>query len=177
MTRRRRDDTLASGSERQGREVSNADARDPNTLRWDRGPVPPRAAARMPPVTRLARLVRIVTLPETRGLIVAAAHSETLRDIGQRAVHDRAALVRDLRNPANARGLVRSAARHPAARELASAGLLFLPVRYLPVGWAATWVARRVLRRHVDPPADVLDAPAVEASQPLENGIPGAPEM
>ena len=94
-------------------------------------------------MTRLARLVRIVTLPETRGLIVAAAHSETLRDIGQRAVHDRAALVRDLRKPANAGHLVRSAARHPAARELASAGLMFLPLRYLPVGWAATWVAHR----------------------------------
>jgi hypothetical protein len=48
----------------------------------------------MPSVTRLGRLVRLATLPETRGLVVAAAHSETLRDIGQRAVHDRAALVR-----------------------------------------------------------------------------------
>ena len=117
----------------------------------------------MPPVTRLARLVRVVTLPETRGVIVAAAHSDTLRDIGRRAVHDRAALVRDLRNPANARGLVRSAARHPATRELASAGLMFLPVRYLPVGWAATWVTHRVLRRHLDPPAAVLDATAFGA--------------
>src|SRR5450756_2948835 len=86
----------------------------------------------MSSVTRLARLVRIVTLPETRGLIVAVAHSKTLRDIGQRAVHDRGALVRDLSNPANARDVVRSAARHPAVRELASAGLMFLPIRYLP---------------------------------------------
>ena len=117
----------------------------------------------MPPVTRLARLVRVVTLPETRGVIVAAAHSDTLREIGKGAVHDRAALVRDLRNPANARGLVRSAARHPATRELASAGLMFLPVRYLPVGWAATWVTHRVLRRHLDPPAAVLDATAFGA--------------
>ena len=60
----------------------------------------------MPPSTRLARLVRVGTLPETRGLIVAAARSETLRDIARRAVHDRAALVRDLRNPSNARNLV-----------------------------------------------------------------------
>jgi hypothetical protein len=45
----------------------------------------------MSSVTRLARLVPIVTLPESRGLIVAVAHSETLRDIGQRAVHDRGA--------------------------------------------------------------------------------------
>src|SRR5450756_2035986 len=117
----------------------------------------------MSSVTRLARLVRIVSLPETRGLIVAAAHSDTLRDIGQRAVHDRGALVRDLRNPANARDLVRDAARHPATRELANAGLMFLPLRYLPVGWAATWVAHRVLRRHIDPPAAVLDASAFGA--------------
>src|SRR5674476_584785 len=155
-----------------------SDALEPDLLQCqDRGPDPYRGTVQMPPVTRLARLVRLVTLPETRGVIVAAAHSETLRDIGQRAVHDRAALVRDLRNPANARDLVRSAARHPAAWELASAGLLFLPVRYLPLGWAATWVTRRVLRRNIDPPAEVLDAPAFEASQPLENGIPGAPEM
>ena len=125
-------------------------------------------------MTRLARLVRVVPLPETRGLIVAAAHSDTLRDIGQRAVHDRAALVRDLRNPANARDLVRSAARHPATRELASAGLMFLPVRYLPAGWAATWVTHRVLRRLLDPPADVLDASAFGVSRPLKNVTPGA---
>lgn len=130
----------------------------------------------MPSVSRLARLVRIVTLPETRGLIVAASRSHTLRDIGQRAVHDRAALVRDLRNPANARGLVRSAARHPATRELASAGLVFLPIRYVPVGWAATWVAHRVLRRYIDPPVDVLDASAFEARRPLRNVTPGAPK-
>ena len=131
----------------------------------------------MPSVTRLARLVRIVTLPETRGLIVAAAHSETLRDIGQRAVHDRAALLRDLGNPANARDLVRSAARHPAARELASAGLMFLPVRYLPVGWAATWVTRRAFRRYLDPPADVLDASALGTSRPLKNVTPEGLEV
>ena len=131
----------------------------------------------MPPVTRLARLVRLVTLPETRGVIVAAAHSETLRDIRQRAVHDRAALVRDLRNPANARDLVRSAARHPAARELASAGLMFLPLRYLPVGWAATWVAHRVVRRHLDPPAAVLDASDFGAGRPLKKVTHEAPKV
>ena len=63
----------------------------------------------MPSATRLARLVRLATLAETRGLIVAAARSQTLRDIARRAVNDRAALVRDLSNPANARDLVRSA--------------------------------------------------------------------
>jgi hypothetical protein len=130
----------------------------------------------MPPVTRLARLVRLATLPETRGLIASAARSETLRDIGQRAVHDRHALVRDLRNSANARDLVRDAARHPAARELASAGLLFLPVRYVPLGWAATWVAHRVLRRHTDPFAEVLDESSFGATRTTKNVTPAGPE-
>ena len=130
----------------------------------------------MPSVTRLARLVRVVTLPETRGVIVAAAHSQTLRDIRQRAVHNRGAFVQDLRNPANARDLVRSAARHPATRELASAGLLFLPVRYVPLGWAATWVAHRVLRRRLDPPAEVLDESSFEATRTLKNVTPAGPE-
>lgn len=106
----------------------------------------------MPTLTRLSRVVRLATLPETRGVIVAAAQSATLRAVAWRAVTDRAALVRDLRNPANARDVVRSAARHPAARELASARLMFLPGRYLPLGWAATWAANRALRRYIDPP-------------------------
>ncbi len=113
----------------------------------------------MPFVNRVVRLVRLGTFPETRGLIVAAAHSGTLRDVGRRAVHDRAALVRDLRDPAAARDLVRSAARHPAARELADASLMLLPVRYLPLGWAASWLTRRVLRRHLDPSAGVPEGP------------------
>src|SRR5450759_75835 len=87
------------------------------------------------------------------------------------------ALVRDLRKPANAGHLVRSAARHPATRELASAGLLFLPLRYLPVGWAATWVAHRVVRRHLDPPAAVLDASAFGAGRPLKNVTHEAPKV
>src|ERR1035437_5892031 len=58
-----------------------SDALEPDLLQCqDRGPDPHRGTVQMPPVTRLARLVRIVTLPETRGVIVAAAHSETLRD-------------------------------------------------------------------------------------------------
>ncbi len=125
-------------------------------------------------VTRLASLRRIATLPETRGLIVAAARSETLRDIAQRAVHDRASLVRDLRDHASARDLVRSAVRHPAGRELAGACLLMLPGRYLPLGWAATWAAHKVLRRYIDPPAEVLHPPTFEAGRPQKNVTPGA---
>lgn len=128
----------------------------------------------MPSLARLARIRRIATLPETRGLIIAATRSATLRDIAQRAVHDRAALVRDLRNPANARNLVRSAVLHPAVHELVNVGLVFLPVRYLPLGWAATWATRRVLRGHRGLPADPLDAPTSWVSRPLKNVTPGA---
>jgi hypothetical protein len=128
----------------------------------------------MASVTRLARLARLATLPETRSAIVAAGRSEILRDVARRAVHDRSALIRDLRDPANARDLVRTAARHPAARELASAGLLFLPGRYLPIGWAATWASRRILHRYLDPPAEVLEASTFGANRPLKNVTPEA---
>src|SRR5450759_75832 len=77
-----------------------SDALEPDLLQCqDRGPDPHRGTVQMPPVTRLARLVRIVTLPETRGVIFAAARSETLRDIRQRAVHDRARSCGTCANP------------------------------------------------------------------------------
>jgi hypothetical protein len=101
----------------------------------------------MPSLTRLAQVVRLGTLPETRRLIAAAARSETLRDLARRARTDRRSLVRDLRNPEGARDAIASAARHPATRELATAGLMLLPIRYLPLGWAATWAAGRVNRQ------------------------------
>ena len=126
----------------------------------------------MPSVTRLARVIRLVTLPETRGLIVAAARSDTVRDLARRAAKDRAALARDLRDPANAQTLVRSAARHPATRELASAGMLLLPMRYMPLGWAATWAAHRVLRRFLDPPAELIREPAFGAGRTARNVTP-----
>ncbi|HEX5590864.1 MAG TPA: hypothetical protein VFX65_11295 [Candidatus Limnocylindrales bacterium] len=113
-----------------------------------------------------------MTLPETRRLIVATARSETVRNLARRTVNDRAALVRDLRDPANARDLVRSAARHPATQELANAGLMFLPGRYLPLGLVATWATRRIFRRFVDPPTEVLDASAFEANRLLKKVTP-----
>jgi DNA topoisomerase-1 len=129
---------------------------------------------RMPSVTRLARAIRLVTMPETRGVIIAAARSETLRSLARRAVNDRPSLVRDLRDPANARDLIGNAARHPAARELASAGLMFLPVRYLPLGMVATWATRRLLRRYVDPPEDLPDKTIFGANRLLKNVTPEA---
>ena len=123
----------------------------------------------MPPFTRLMRLARIVTLPETRRAVLAAAHSPALRDIARRASTDRTGLLRDLRSPTHARGLLRDAVRHPATRELADASLMFLPIRYLPVGWVASRAARRVLRRFVDPPTEVIDPSAFGATRPLKN--------
>jgi hypothetical protein len=123
----------------------------------------------MPPFNRLMRLARIATLPETRRAVLAAAHSPALRDIARRASTDRTGLLRDLRSPTHARGLLRDAVRHPATRELADASLMFLPIRYLPVGWVASRAARRVLRRFVDPPTEVIDPSAFGATRPLKN--------
>jgi hypothetical protein len=104
--------------------------------------------------TRLARLGRAVTLPETRRLIVAAARSNTLRGLARRTASDRAGVLRDLRHLPRPRDLIRSAEWHAAARELANVGSLFLPVRYVPLGWIATWVATRALRRYLDRPIE-----------------------
>jgi hypothetical protein len=101
----------------------------------------------MPPLRRAWRVARLVTLPETRRLIAATARPSTLRAVAHRVATDRAGVIRDLADRRNARRLISQAARHPAAAELANAGVLLLPMRYTPLGWVATWVARRVLRR------------------------------
>jgi len=101
----------------------------------------------MPSVTNLTRIARLGTLPETRRAIQSAARSEQLRHMVRLAAHDRRALVRELRDPRAALGFVRDAVRHPATRELGSASLLFLPGRYLTLGWTAAWAGRRLLRR------------------------------
>ena len=103
----------------------------------------------MASVTRLARVARVAMLPETRRLIVAARRSSAVRTLAHRVVHDRASLVRDATHPGDPRDRIRSVARHPAARELANASLVFLPMRYLPLGWAASWAAARIVRRYV----------------------------
>src|SRR5450759_4252261 len=86
----------------------------------------------MPFVSRFIRLVGVGTFPETRGLIVAVARSGSVRGLARRAVHDRSSLVRELGDVHQARALVRAAAIHPATREFAGAGLVFLPGRFLP---------------------------------------------
>lgn len=87
----------------------------------------------MPGISRLRRLAVLGTLPETRRLIARGARPANLRAIAARARADRAALLRD-------------AVNHPAAAELANAGMLLLPLRYTPVGWAAAWALRRLTR-------------------------------
>jgi hypothetical protein len=130
----------------------------------------------MPPIAKLALLARLATLPETRGAVLAASRSETVRDIARRARSDRAGLVRELRDPATARGLIRGAATHPATRELASVGLIFVPGRYVPLGWAAMWaggrVGRRVYRRVMDPPTEVVDGRAFRPPRPQKDVTP-----
>lgn len=109
----------------------------------------------MPSVSRFVRLVGLGTFPETRGLIVAVARSGSVQGLARRAVHDPSSVVRDLGDMRQARALVRATVIHPATRELAGAGLVFLPGRFLPLGWAATWAANKVLGRYVSPIADV----------------------
>ena len=108
----------------------------------------------MPSLTGLARVARLVNLPETRKAVVAAARSRAVRELARRAAHDRAGLMRDLRHPAVSRDVVRSAVHHPATQELASAALLLLPGRFLPLGMVAAWATRRLLRRHRPHEAD-----------------------
>lgn len=98
----------------------------------------------MPSPMRLARLARLATLPETRRLIVASARSPNLRHLARRAVHDRAGLLRDLKQ-VRPRDLARDVAIHPAVRELGSASLLLLPTRFVPLGWVTTRVVRRIV--------------------------------
>ena len=101
----------------------------------------------MPSLTNLTRIARLGTLPETRRAIASTARSEQLRDAIHLAANDRRTLIRQLRDPRNALDFVRAAVRHPATRELGSAGMLFLPGRYLTLGWTAAWAGRRLLRR------------------------------
>ena len=75
-------------------------------------------------------------------------------------------------DPTNAKELLKGALRHPASRELGSAGLLFLPGRYMPVGWAATWAAGRLARRFIDPPVDVLDPTSFDATRQRRDVTP-----
>jgi hypothetical protein len=99
-------------------------------------------------VTKFARIARLATLPETRGVLLRnAAAYRRLPGLANRAAHDRAQLLREIVSPAGARAFARTAVQHPATRELANAGLMFLPGRYMPLGWAATWAGRRLIRR------------------------------
>ena len=122
-------------------------------------------------IGRLARVARIATLPETRNLLVAAARSTTLRTGLRRALHDPAGVVRELR-PTAVHGVLMRGVRHPAVQELANAGLLLLPGRYIPLGWAATWAARHVRRRHGGPMIAASGPGLSGSGQSLKNVTP-----
>lgn len=97
----------------------------------------------MPSATKLLRLA---TLPATRGVLKTAARSDSLRRVAHRARTDPRGLARELRDPAVTVGLVRTALVHPAAREIATIGLVLLPDGYVPLWWLATRVSRRLRR-------------------------------
>ena len=94
----------------------------------------------MPSITKL---VRLMTLPETRSLIGRAATSGSLREAAYRARTDRVGLLRDLADPAMAVRRTRTAIGHPATHELARVGLAFAPGPYRPLGWALGWLVGR----------------------------------
>ena len=94
-------------------------------------------------------------MPQTRHLVVAAARSKALRDVGRRARTTAPGWPVSCADPAVTVGLIRDAIRHPATRELADVGLLLLPGRYLPVAWAASKLSRRALRRAPQTPEPV----------------------
>lgn len=121
--------------------------------------------ARLPGGTRVpsfTRLIRFVTLPETRHLLAAARRSDEVRRLLRRARSDRSGLARELADPRKTAGLARQAIVHPATLELANVGLAMLPLRYLPVGWVATRLSRRLMRRSAatKPSAQAWGAPA-----------------
>lgn len=96
---------------------------------------------------KLGRLAQIGTLPETRALLFSPETRRQVRVTAGRLAHDRAELARDLVRSADVRAFAQGAIQHPVTQELAGVGLMFLPVRYLPIGWAAGWATRRVARR------------------------------
>jgi hypothetical protein len=104
----------------------------------------------MPSASKLARLARAVTLPETRALIVTVTRSTSVRHVVRRALTDRAGLIHDLRQPRQPRELIGAAASHPVIRELTDVGLVLLPMRYTPLAWVARWATRKAVRRFGD---------------------------
>lgn len=114
----------------------------------------------MPPIVRLTRLA---ASPTARGLLMATVRSPAARDLARRMAADPKGLARHLADPAILRELGAAAAAHPAVKSLetfaaapdelsaplrlARTGMLFLPLRYVPMAWVGLWAARRVARR------------------------------
>ena len=120
----------------------------------------------MPSLPRVARLAASLA---TGGLLSAVSRSPMARQLGRRAVTDPGGLVRDLADPAKARVLVASASDDPALRQLAQTGLVFLPLRYVPLGYAALWAGRKVLRRYLARPGRATAGETIEVPVRLVN--------
>jgi hypothetical protein len=101
----------------------------------------------MPSPTKLLKITQVIGLPETRHVLASSVRSGLLQQAASRAIHDRRALIRDVQAQATSVRALRDALGHPATRELAEAGLLFVPGRYMTIAWAATRAARRARTR------------------------------
>lgn len=102
----------------------------------------------MPSLLKVARVARSLI---GGGLLTGVARSPVVREVGRRAIDDPGRLLREMTDPAKARVLLGRARRDAALQEVGQVGLLLLPFRYLPLGYAAMWAGRRLLR-HLDQP-------------------------
>lgn len=107
----------------------------------------------MPSLPTIARVARSLV---SGGLITGVARSPIVREVGRRTITDPGGLLREVADPAKARVLLGRAGRDPALREAAQVGLVLLPFRYMPLGYAAIWAGRKVLgHRGGDRPSEV----------------------
>ncbi len=107
-------------------------------------------------------MARLAASLATGGLLSAVSRSPMARQLGRRAVTDPGRLVRDLADPAKARVLVASASGDPALRQLAQTGMIFLPLRYVPLGYVALWTGRKVIRRYLARPGRARASGTIE---------------
>jgi hypothetical protein len=96
----------------------------------------------MPSLPTIARIARSLV---SGGLITGVARSPLIREVGRRTITDPGGLLREVADPAKARVLLGRAGRDPGLREVAQVSLILLPFRYVPLGYAAMWVGRKVL--------------------------------
>ncbi len=117
----------------------------------------------MSALTSVVRAARLAASRPGRGLLLATLRSTTARDLARRGVSDPRGLVRHLSRPETLREIGAGIASHPTVKgmetfatspdelptvlRLARAGLVLLPLRYMPAAWIGLWAARRLTRR------------------------------